>query len=351
MTLATLKNLIAAYLSLRTVTGGTVMTPADFIQNGVDTLLLEINSAHFQVQKEHDFEYANATASLSVASTGSSLALATISGALANIKRVKDVLLPIGGSEAIPIEFMTNQNAKDRRRRQIGRLPYVAADTIDDYGVVEGTPYATQEGQVIRLFPAAQFTFPVTGVTLDVVQFLPDYTAPMALTISGSGTSAINTTWEQFGVYLNRPFYLNYQSGASAPATVYALWYSGTAWVLTTGSTFGAPAAASRYSSTSTAQLPTGLTYTATTFTGTLSVVATTGNVSTDFILDYGWEYLQWQAVLGLNKRWKEFAERQEGNLDEGSIETMAQRALQSFIAWDKGISTGTTTPPPLPEP
>lgn len=342
MDYSTLKRLISGYL--RDAQNGTSLAPSDFIVGGVDYIDAAINSAKFLIQKERDFKYNEITASLSIASTGTDLSAATLNGSAVTIKRVKEVLLPIAGGNYIPIELLTDDRFFTRLKASIGRQRYDSTATLEDLGIGDDNPVAILNGSFVQLFPADQFTFPVAA-QLNAVRFLPDYTGPTTLTISGSGTAAINTDWEAFGTYNDRPFFFNYQAGDAAPSTVYALWHSGTAWILTAASNFGNASASSRYTATSTAELPVGLTFTATTFTGTLVVALTTGNVSTDFLLTYGWEYLQWQGILELNKTMKNFTERQEGNVDEKSVMEAAERAKQSLLAWDLSISTSTTTP------
>lgn len=341
MTITELKALITSYIN--NVSNGTPLTPSDFIISGQDTLLLAINSARRLVEKGHDFEYSNITATFSIASTGSDVNTCTIAGVNQIVKRVSEILLPVSDGY-IPIELLSRETYLSRLKNEIGRQSYNPSATMADLGASNDNPFAVQDGSFIFLYPASQYAFPVSA-RLEGTKFLPDYTGPETLTISGSGTSAINTTWEAFGTYNDRPFFFNYQAGGSAPATVYALWYSGTAWVLTPAANFGNAAASSRYSSTSTAQSPAGLTYTATTFTGTMAVTVASGNVSSDFLLVNGWEYLQWQAILELNKQRKEFTNREEGNVNEESVTALRDAALQSLILWDTSIRKGTTTP------
>lgn len=344
ITLAQLMNAQAAQFRNST---GTRLTPADFVINGISLLLLGNNTARRKIERAHDFQYSDVTADLSIASSGSNLSAATVSGSAVEIKRIQNVLLPIAGGAYVPIEYLTDDAYTARRARQIGRQAYDAALTAAQYGIAQQNPLARLHGATLGLEPADQFTFPVSA-KLEIVKFLPDYTGASTLTLSGNtgGTAAaINTDWEQFGTYNDRPFYFNFQSADAAPAVVYALWYSGTAWVLTEGQEFGTAAASPRYSSTSTAQSPVGLTFTATVFTGTLAVAQASGNVSSDFILENGWDYLLWQGVLETNRLWKEFVPRQEGNIDEEAIQTSADRALAALIAWDNGIRTSTTTP------
>lgn len=66
---------------------------------------------------------------------------------------------------------------------------------------------------------------------------------------------------------------------------------------------------------------------------------------NSDFFTQYGAEYLQWATIIELNKYYKQFATRQEGNIDEPEVQTYANNALGALIAWDNSISKSTTTP------
>ena len=73
-----------------------------------------------------------------------------------------------------------------------------------------------------------------------------------------------------------------------------------------------------------------------------------TADAHHDFIMDNGAEYLQWKAILELNKYWKEFVPRQEGNLAEPEQNAMA--AMASLIRWDESLTQSTSKPKPEPE-
>lgn len=61
-----------------------------------------------------------------------------------------------------------------------------------------------------------------------------------------------------------------------------------------------------------------------------------------DFLLQFGDEFLCWDAICRLNKVSKTFVPRQEGNLSEPTKERDA--AWQDLIAWDSGlVNTGDT--------
>lgn len=72
-----------------------------------------------------------------------------------------------------------------------------------------------------------------------------------------------------------------------------------------------------------------------------------TAGTDTDFFTIYAPEALQWLAVLELNKFWKIYAPREEGNVDEENVQAMADKAVAALIQWDNGITAGTSTPTP----
>lgn len=62
-----------------------------------------------------------------------------------------------------------------------------------------------------------------------------------------------------------------------------------------------------------------------------------------DFFTQYGSDFLQWQGVLEVNKYFKRYTVRQEGDIDEANVQTLASTALQNLIAWDSGSEQGTS--------
>lgn len=71
-----------------------------------------------------------------------------------------------------------------------------------------------------------------------------------------------------------------------------------------------------------------------------------TADGDSDFFCQVAPEYLQWQGTLELNKLFRRFQDRQEGNIGEKEIEALAQEALQTLIQWNQSIDTDTSTPP-----
>jgi len=65
----------------------------------------------------------------------------------------------------------------------------------------------------------------------------------------------------------------------------------------------------------------------------------------TDYFTERAPDFMIWRAIIEINNYFKVFAKRQEGNIDEAFVSSMADAALAALIAWDTGIATGTTTP------
>ena len=77
-----------------------------------------------------------------------------------------------------------------------------------------------------------------------------------------------------------------------------------------------------------------------------------TASADTDAFTVNAPDYLVWSAVLEVNKKWKEFVSRQEGNLDEAAIMERKNAALASLIQWDNQAYGGArATRPPQSQP
>jgi hypothetical protein len=63
-----------------------------------------------------------------------------------------------------------------------------------------------------------------------------------------------------------------------------------------------------------------------------------------DFLLDVGFEYLQWCIIIELNKLFKTFVPRQEGNLSEP--EDMRKQAWADLLLWDSYLIPPSATTP-----
>jgi hypothetical protein len=168
MQIIDLKNLIAGYLDQTNL--------GVFTINTEDTLLVALNNARKTAERAHDFYYSQADAYLSVStSAGNPItgAKTTSGGNTAiSIKRIRSAQLAVSDGY-IPIEFMRHDEYISRQRKQVGREPYIAGNTMASYGIATENPIAVQHGQTLYL-AGATFTYPII-VKLDVVQWMPDY--------------------------------------------------------------------------------------------------------------------------------------------------------------------------------
>lgn len=72
-----------------------------------------------------------------------------------------------------------------------------------------------------------------------------------------------------------------------------------------------------------------------------------TGNSDEDFFTQWAPEYLQWQAVLEVNRYFRRFASKEmEVTVDEKEVGAYAKEALQGLLMWNASIDEGTSTPP-----
>lgn len=74
-----------------------------------------------------------------------------------------------------------------------------------------------------------------------------------------------------------------------------------------------------------------------------------TADANTDFFTQWAPEYLQWEAILEINRHFRRFMEKQEGNLDVATIQAAADTELQSLLAWNASLDSETSTPPGTP--
>jgi len=70
-----------------------------------------------------------------------------------------------------------------------------------------------------------------------------------------------------------------------------------------------------------------------------------TSDSDTDFITERAPDFMLWQAVIEVNKYWKQFAPRQEGNIDEEALAAQRDAALTALLRWDGSLTNGTSTP------
>lgn len=70
-----------------------------------------------------------------------------------------------------------------------------------------------------------------------------------------------------------------------------------------------------------------------------------TSTTDTDFLIQRAPDFMMWATLIEVNKFFKPFVERQEGNLSEESLAANRDAAFSALLAWDSSIAGGTTTP------
>jgi len=309
---------------------------SDLTVNGLDLGLMALNAVRLQAEHGNDFEFQRKLLSLSVNTvTGGSLDDVVEYGTAtaASIKTLIDVGQLDLYNNMCPVEWTTTAESLERMRtdNNFRRPRYPSDAEVSRWA--HGGRRVTFSGNRVSFFPKAETAESVTLV-FEAYCYSSDWTATSnTVTVSGgTGVTAVNTTYYRHGTYNGKPLYVNF-SESSAPAALYFLWYSGTAWVInqlpgTLGSNY--------HSLTSTSQSPAG-SYTGTgTYTGTAVAAAADADSTSDIWTTKGYNYLLWASVVWLNHNdttGKVFVPRTEGNLPPP--QALADAALATFIAND----------------
>lgn len=330
MTILEIKTAAAALLS----DSGQPITVADFTVGGQDVALLLLNQIRLQAEMLHDFNFQRKLLTMNVDSVaGGSLLTAVIKGTATTVD-VKTVI-EIGDFDLYgnfrPIEWTTAEEGQERMREE---NPYYGFRYPDDGQAVSwplGRRRFVLRGDTIETWPTTQDPAQTLPIGIEAYIFSSDWTVNSnTVTIAGgTGVTGVNTTYYRHGSYNGKPLYIN-ASESSTPTVLYFLWYDGAKWVNNTligtvGSNF--------HGFTSTSQDPSG-TYTANgTFTGTAVATSADADTTSDIWTTKGSQYLMWQLVVDLNKRFKWFVPRTEGNLTEPQAK--ADAGLETFKEWD----------------
>lgn len=325
-TVSAILQTVAIYLGKANVSELTI--------NGFDAGLYAINNARRFAEKAHDFKYAETNVFLSVPSTGGTYASSyqqtnvTVTGTLS--PNVAGTFTLTGVYNGLPFYTKTVSSV-------VYFLSYSGTQwTITAGGFTTGTDYwslttastnpsgaYTAHGANTGVLTAAIVTaaigikrvkyvsLPIASGDYEVVEFLTNDQFLSRIRMQ-TGRQYWNPTMNlaQLGVYQNNP--LAYQNAQ----TIYIV---GTAYPII----------------------------------AQLNIVQWmpdyVNTTDSDFFTTYGSDFLQWQTVLEINKRFKYFTVRQEGDLDEALVTSLAQQALQDLIAWDSGVESGTSETPALP--
>lgn len=331
MSITDLKNLIAIYMGRTTVN--------DLVLNGFDTGLYALNAARRVAERAHDFKYSEANAYLSIPSIGADLTSAYVNQ---NVTVTGTLSPNVAGTFALSGTY--------------NGLPFytITVSTVVYFLSYSGTAWTVTTGGFTA---GSNYWSLTTASTNPSGAYTPHGSNTGALTaaiaIAAIGVKRVKYVLLPIagGDYQPVEFLSNDQFLNRVRMQVGRQNFNTAKTLATLGSTLlGNPLA---YQNAQTIYLaPSNLTFPQVT---QLNIVRwmpdyTTGT-DTDFFTLYGPEFLQWQGILECNKFWKRFTERQEGNVDEAAVQQMAEAALQTLIAWDSGINSGTTDRSPISQP
>ena len=173
MKVRSLKVRIATYLQQRI---------NDYVVDGVDMLLDQINESHRDMQTQYDFQYSRVTVDALIdIQNGCALTPLPLHGTQ-NLVSVKKVLQPwatdASGNDR-PLKFVDRDwQREDLRERWYGiPTPFAPVQRdIPSYPTFYET-YVVQMAQTLFLYPSSTVIFPQNPVPifLDVIRFFPDY--------------------------------------------------------------------------------------------------------------------------------------------------------------------------------
>lgn len=316
-------------------------TEGDFVSNGVDLLLGSINRAKDWAQSRYDFERARTSVQLTVdATTGGDLTTAVEigTGRTVVVKKVEAAFLAYQGTINRPIRLSSKKGQVADAQRRYEGLPYaptVASPlTAGTGGVSYQMPTLVQQGNTIFLYPNSTALFPQGAPTiyLDVIEWIPNYVDIGDATVAAGPTCA--GTFKYYGGLLNGKSIWFNLSG-------FSLWWNSAVsrWWITTAANTGNTGATARWFLATAS--PVGV-YTAEgAMAGSPAVTGTT-NAPSDFLLDFGHEFLMWRSVVEANFVWEQFVFRQEGAL--APPEKQLAAAWQALLDWDSGLIATNTS-------
>lgn len=322
-TILEIKNDIAANL-------GT--TVSAFTVNGRDLALGALNRVRRNFELSHDFNFQRKLLTLSLNSiTGGSLDSAVLYGTAttADIKQIVDIGQLDDQLNLRPLDWTTTEEAIERQRGEYDDVPRYPSDAEVRSALTEPRRLTITNNQVY-IWPKPE-TSETLSIAIEAYVFSSDWTT-LSNTIAvtgGTGVTAVNTTYYRYGSYNSKPLYISL-ADAGTPSALYYIWYSGTAWII---NQLPGTAGSNYHTLTSTSQSPAG-SYTGNgTYTGTAVATSSEADSTSDVWTTKGEQALMWGAVVELNKRFKYYVPRTEGNLPPPT--DLMQQGLQSLLDWD----------------
>lgn len=315
-TLYEIKKQVAAYL-------GKSLT--DLTVNGQDLCLAAFNQVRKMAELEHDFEFNRRLVTVTVNGiTGGSLENAVDGILPVEVKTVIDVGLVSGAGNLVPARWTTvAENFESQRQSNRRASPMWLTDAEAEYGTL-GVSGFTFSGSSIYRWPRTSETDATNySLNLEVYAFSSDWTA----TDLGEGDLVVTGTMspDVTGVYflVGTDSNSNYVY-ASTTATISKI--STNWWIITFAGNKGWSHASTLAGAYTAAQVN-GQTIS----TGAPTVTATTA--TSDIWTTHGSQFLLWQTIVHLNKLFRVFVPRQEGNLPPPT--DLADAGLQTLVDWD----------------
>lgn len=283
------QDIIAAYM----LRSSTALKTA----GNVNLIVRALNNAKKFAQRRHDFELCKCTASVSVSPlpTGGALSSAVLYGTATavSIKRIERAAIANTAGGTLPVHFASREWIEEhvRRRVDVGTLDLLydtnASSTTSD-------PVLIQQGDKIYFYPDVTAA---KTVYLDIVKWLADYDAPITGTASSTSAGNLVCATETFAT-----------KGVKAGDIVWN----------TTDST---SATVDGVTNETTLDLSTDIFVSGEAYS--------VGNgVSTDFLLDHGFDFLMFRSITELNFYLKD---DQRVNISQAKL----NEAWDSMLAWD----------------
>lgn len=328
MTLLEIISSAAAYLQ----------TPVSTLTvNGMDLGLIAANHARRLGEMMHNFGFMQKLVTVSVNGvTGGSLETAVEYGTdtVVAIKSIQEVGIFDEDGNLRPFDWTTVGESLERQRQVVpGFQPRYPTD--GEMFMTPSVPYPrlTFTSDRVFMFPK-NTTAPDLTVGIEAYVFTPDWSATtQTVTVTGAtGVTAVNTTYYPAGVYNSMQYFTNLPASGAPGGALYAIWYTGTEWRITTVAAIGTTPT-DYHSFESESSSPAGAYTGHGAYTGTATAALANTNTQTGPWLTHGSQYILWQTVIQLNYLLKEFVGRQEGNLSAPTA--LADAGFEALRTWD----------------
>lgn len=316
-------------------------TLADLTVAGQNIGLSALNKAMKRAELLHDFNFNRKMLTLAVNTvTGGSLTSAVIQGSIVTttIKTILDIGLFDTDSNFIPVEWTTTEEGYERQREdnRFSGIRYPSDGQVLSEPL--GGRRVTIVNNTVAFWPKATTAESVT-IGIDASCFSSLYIGNSSVVVSGAtGITDFNDTYYNVGTWGGKPLYVNsdpvFKVGPIGNV-LRVLYSDGSNWFLNVANFLGG--VPTDYGSiASTAASPVGLTLTPHgALTGSPFISAGTDDVPviSDPWQLHGSEYLLWSTVDQLNRYFKTYIPRQEGNIP--SPVDLAQAGLAALLEWD----------------